>query len=253
MQMKMVFKIILLQSLFGVVLFSCNGKVKSDDKSYTFDHVRTIKLKVPEPSGLDVTYNGDGFWTVSDENSTVYRLDPDGNILRSFKVKGVDLEGITVVDKNVIAVVLERTREVVILDTLGKEIKRKKLNLSGDLNSGPEGITYDRKQKRFYIVNEKSPGLLVELDRDLNELNKRELNLARDYSGIFYEVNKDVLWILSDESKKILITDKSGNLIEQYSIIIEQAEGIALAYDNDRLFIVSDKKEELYEYRIIRN
>jgi len=253
MQMKIVFKIIILQSLFGVLLFSCNGKVKSDDKSYRFELIRTVKLKVPEPSGLDITYNRDGFWTVSDENRTVYRLDPDGNILRSFKVKGIDFEGITVVDKNVIAVVLERTREVVLLDTLGKELLRKKLNLSGDLNSGPEGITYDRKQKRFYIVNEKSPGLLVELDKDLNELNRRELNLARDYSGIFYEVNRDVLWILSDESKKILITYKSGDLIEQYSIVIEQAEGIALDYDNDRLFIVSDKKEELYEYRIIRN
>ncbi len=251
--MKIVFKTIITHSLLVTLFFSCDGKIKSDETIYTFEPVRTVKLQVPEPSGLDITYKGDGFWTVSDENSTVYRLDRDGNILRSFKVKGVDLEGITVIDENIIAVVLERTREVVLLDTLGKELKRKKLNLSGDLNSGPEGITYDRKQKRFYIVNEKSPGLLIEFDKDLNELNRTELKLAKDYSGIFYEKNNDVLWILSDESKIILITDKSGNLIEQYNTTIDQAEGITLDYKNDRLFIVSDRKEELYEYKIIRN
>lgn len=251
--MKIIFKNIIFQFVLIVLFFSCSVKEKSGEKSYTFESVRTVKLKVPEPSGLDIAYNKYGFWTVSDENSTVYRLDPDGNILRSFKVKGVDLEGIATVGENVIAVVLERTREVVLLDTLGKEIKRKKLNLKGDLNSGPEGITYDDINKWFYIVNEKSPGLLIELDENLNELSRTELKLARDYSGIFYERINDVLWILSDESKKILITDKSGNLIEQYNTTIDQAEGITVDYENGRLFIVSDRKEEFYEYRIIRN
>jgi uncharacterized protein YjiK len=241
------------QSILILVLVSCGKNDLPDNKDYKFEIVRIIKLNVPEPSGLDLTFNKDGFWTVSDENSTVYRLDKEGNILRSFKVKGVDLEGITVVNEKTIAVLLERTREVVLTDTLGKEMKRKKLDLKGDLNSGPEGITYDAVNEKFYIVNEKSPGMLIELDKNLNEFSRTELKLAKDYSGIFYEKNNNVLWILSDESKKILITDKSGNLIEQYNTTIDQAEGITLDYENDRLFMVSDRKEELYEYRIIRN
>lgn len=239
-------------SLILILLNSCQERNLPESNKIKFESVRTIKLQVLEPSGLDLTFNKKGFWTVSDENSTVYRLDMDGNILRSFKVKGIDLEGIATVKENTIAVVLERSREIVLLDTLGKEIKRGKLALKGELNSGMEGITYDGENQKFYVVNEKSPGLLIELDLDLKELNRTELTLAKDYSGIFYEKNEDVLWILSDESQKIMITDKSGNLIEEYKTKIVQAEGITLDYENNRCYIVSDNKEELYEYKIIR-
>lgn len=241
--------------LFGLLstLFqSCAERKLPEDKNYIFKLVRIVKLTVPEPSGLDLTFNKDGFWTVSDDNSTVYRLDKQGNVLRSFRVRGVDLEGIAVLDENTIAVVLERNREVILLDTLGNEIKRKKLDLKGELNSGLEGITYDNVNHKFYLVNEKSAGLLIELDKNLNEIKRIELPFAKDYSGICYEKEKDVLWILSDESQKILITDKTGNLLEEYNTTIEQAEGIALDYDNDLLYIVSDIKEELYEYSINR-
>ncbi|MFO7525001.1 MAG: SdiA-regulated domain-containing protein [Ignavibacteriaceae bacterium] len=244
-----------LNFLVGLILIlfnSCQERKLPDSSKIKFESVRTNKLQLPEPSGLDLTFDKKGFWTVSDENSTVYRLDMDGNILRSFKVKGIDLEGITIVNENTIAVVLERSREIVLLDTLGKEIKRRKLDLPGELNSGIEGITYDSVNKKFYIVNEKSPGLLIELDSELNELNRTELKLAKDYSGIFYENHEDVLWILSDESQKIMITDKSGKLIEEYNTKIVQAEGITLDYENNRCYIVSDNKEELYEYKILR-
>lgn len=232
---------------------SCKESESTENRKLGFESVRTIKLNLPDPSGIDLSFNNDGFWTVSDKNSTVYRLDKDGNTLRSFKVKGDDLEGITVVNKNKIAVVLERSREIILLDTLGKELTRRKLNLKGDLNSGLEGITFDSINKRFFVLNEKSPGLLIELDEHLNEIKRTALNLAKDYSGIFYEEKENVLWIISDESQRILITDVSGNLIEEYKTKIIQAEGITLDYENSKLYIVSDVNRELYEYKIIRS
>ena len=102
-------------------------------------------------------YDEKGFWIVSDENSKVYLIDSWGKEIKSFKVNGNDLEGITVVDDSTLAVVLERSREVVILDTSGKELKRTSLDLEGELNSGLEGITYDPKEKKFYLLNEKKP------------------------------------------------------------------------------------------------
>lgn len=84
---------------------------------------------------------------MSDQNSKVYLIDSWGREVKSFKVDGEDLEGITVIDERTLAVVLEKTREVVILDTSGLELKRRKLNLKGELNSGLEGITYDPKEK----------------------------------------------------------------------------------------------------------
>ncbi|MCK7519097.1 MAG: SdiA-regulated domain-containing protein [Ignavibacteriales bacterium] len=97
------------------------------------------KIPVTEPSGLDLTFDEKGFWIVSDQNSKVYLIDSWGRVVKSFKVDGEDLEGITVIDDSTLAVVLERTREVVILDTSGLELKRRKLNLKGELNSWPGG------------------------------------------------------------------------------------------------------------------
>ncbi len=61
------------------------------------------KLPVPEPSGLDLTFDETGFWIVSDENSKVYLIDSWGRIVKSLNVNGQDLEGITVVDDSTLA------------------------------------------------------------------------------------------------------------------------------------------------------
>ena len=46
----------------------------------------TIELSVPEPSGLFFEKETKTFWTVSDENSTVYNLAMEGKVLKNFKV-----------------------------------------------------------------------------------------------------------------------------------------------------------------------
>lgn len=102
-------------------------------------------INVPEPSGLALSYDGRYLWTVGDSDSKVHKLDLNGNVITSFKVNGEDLEGITVIDSINLAVILERTREIVVLDTSGKEIKRKKFDLKGKLNEGLEGICLNIK------------------------------------------------------------------------------------------------------------
>ncbi|MBE0570325.1 MAG: SdiA-regulated domain-containing protein, partial [Ignavibacteriaceae bacterium] len=82
----------------------------------------------------------------------VYLIDSWGRVVISFKINGEDLEGITVIDDSTLAVVLERTREVVILDTSGLELKRAKLDLEGELNNGLEGISYDPEEKKNLCI-----------------------------------------------------------------------------------------------------
>jgi uncharacterized protein YjiK len=123
--------------LFAVLqAFSCNNKKEETLKTLTFSVAEEIM--VPEPSGIDISYDEKGFWVVSDQNSKVYLIDSWGKEIKNFKVYGEGLEGITVIDDSSLAVVLERTREVVILDTSGKELKRAALELEGELNSGLE-------------------------------------------------------------------------------------------------------------------
>jgi uncharacterized protein YjiK len=159
-----------LSILIFAAFFTFCGKDKNEETVKTLSFSIAEKLPVPEPSGLDLTFDETGFWIVSDENSKVYLIDSWGRMVKSFNVDGKDLEGITVIDDSTLAVVLERTREVVILDTSGIKINRTALDLKGELNSGLEGITSDPKEKKFYVLNEKKPRLLLTLDENLREL-----------------------------------------------------------------------------------
>ena len=232
------------------MLFSFCSKSNTEKSVKTLSFSVAEKIPVPEPSGLDLAFDETGFWSVSDQNSNVYLIDSWGKVVKSFKVNGEDLEGITVIDDSTIALVLERTREVVILDTSGLELKRAKLDLEGELNNGLEGISYDPEEKKFFVLNEKKPRLLLTLDENLNEIKRDTLNFAKDVSGIFFDAVDKNLWILSDESQRIFKTDLSGNPIEEFKIKITQPEGITLNNARTKLFVVSDKTENLYVFNL---
>ena len=230
------------------VFITISCKNQDDDSVKTLKFTISEEIPVPEPSDLDLSYDEKAFWVVSDQNSKVYLIDSWGKEIKSFKVDGEDLEGITVINDSTLAVVLERTREVVVLDTSGKELKRAALNLKGELNSGLEGITYDPKGKKFYLVNEKNPRLLLILNANLVEIDRDTLNFAKDFSGIFYDDTDNTLWILSDESQRIFKTDLSGKVIEEFKIKVTQPEGINLNKSRTKLYIVSDFTGNLYVF-----
>ena len=236
--------------LLVLAVFSGCIKEKEEMPAEKITLIGTYDIPVPEPSGLTLTYNQTGFWTVSDEDSSVYELDRYGKIIKRMQVDGFDLEGITLVNDSTLAIVLERTREVVILDTSGTELQRVKINLKGELNSGLEGITYNNEVNHYYIVNEKNPALIIELDKDLNEVKRDTIKFAADASGILYDKNNSMLWILSDEDQMITKTDLELNIIAKFKISVIQPEGITINSAGDRMYIVSDKEEKLSVYKI---
>jgi|WetSurMetagenome_2_1015567.scaffolds.fasta_scaffold44065_4 uncharacterized protein YjiK len=234
--------------LFALFSFSFCKEVKREKSPEVLTYNLSEPIPIPEPSGLDLSFNENGFWVVSDQNSKVYLIDSWGKEIKSFEVNGEDLEGITVVNDSMLAIVLERTREVVILDTSGNEMKRATLNLEGGLNSGLEGITYNPERKIFYILNEKNPGLLLTLDENLIELKRDTIKFAKDFSGIFFDDKDNTLWILSDENQGIYKTDLAGKVIREFKIKVKQPEGIALNKDRTKLFLVSDVTGNLYVF-----
>lgn len=234
--------------IFLINFISCKEKEQPPKKPLTY--LRAYTISVPEPSGLDMTHDKRGFWTVSDETSTIYRLNNDGNVVQSIKVDGFDLEAITLIDDTVLAILLERTRELVLLDTSGTELKRIKLDLKGELNSGPEGIAFNPENRHFYILNEKKPSLFVELDEEFKIIKKDTLKFSKDVSGLYFDVAKQILWMLSDENQLVIKMDLNGKLLEKINITIPQPEGITLSEDGKRLFIVSDNKETLYVFAV---
>jgi uncharacterized protein YjiK len=223
-------------------------KYKSQPNPNKLEYSTVREIPVVGPSGLDLTFEEDGFWVVSDETKTAYKLNSFGIVVKKIEMDGKDLEGITVVDERRLAVVLEETQEVIIVDTAGVELKREKLDVKSKENSGLEGITYDPKQKRFYILNEKKPCLLITLDENLNLLSTVTLDFAKDVSGIYFDERDSILWIVSDESRLIVKADLKGNPIEKMEIPVVQAEGITLEKSGEKLYVISDDRAALYVF-----
>lgn len=230
---------------FVVILFLTGCKNDSSE-NYKPEYITKYKLTIPEPSDLAMDIDGKALWTVSDSNSTVYKISFDGTVLKSFKIEGLNLEGITQIDNNKLAVILERERTVVIIDTNGAELNRIKIKKDGEPNLGFEGITFNSANKHLYLINEKDPGLLIELDENYNVINEIELNFAEDYSGINYDSEKNGFLIISDESCLYAECDINGKMLNSFSFKFTQIEGVAVDKINKLIYLVSDPLEELY-------
>ena len=106
---------------------------------------------------------------------------------------------------------------------------------------------FNPDNQHFYLVNEKYPAMLIELDKNFDVVLEKEINFVSDLSAITYNKKTGQLWLLSDESKKVAVCDLKGNLIRKIGFDIVQAEGICLKDDN--IFIVSDPKAEIYKLK----
>ncbi|GAB4297652.1 MAG: SdiA-regulated domain-containing protein [Ignavibacteriaceae bacterium] len=232
------------------ILFnSCAKEKHSNQLKNKLELRNTYQLNIPEPSGLTLSPDRKSLFTVSDETGMVYVLSTGGKLLRSFKVHGEDLEGITFINDSTIAVVLERSREIIFCNTDGTELEKISTGLKGDLNSGLEGIAYDSSEGEFYLINEKTPALLIKADKNLKIFFTKVINYVSDLSGL--SLSEDFLWILSDESKLIAKCDKEGEVIETYKIPVQQPEGIAVNSEQDLIYIVSDFTGILYVFKFI--
>jgi uncharacterized protein YjiK len=240
---------LLVSILILITALSCSKKDEEKIKTQ-IEYLKAYDIPISEPSALDLTYKEKGFWTVSDNNSTIYKLDNWGKIVKSFKVEGIDLEGVSVLDEKTLAVVLERKREIVIVDTSGTELRRVKVDLQGELNNGLEGITYDPDNKKFFVLNEKNPCLLLTFDENLNELSRDTLSFIKDASGIHFDAKSKFLWILSDESQCVTKCDLKGIPIKKYFITIAQPEGLTIDKAGKKMYIVSDINDALYVFSL---
>jgi len=244
---KIIIPILTILLLFLVIFYyGNNDQTKIIEKSLI--PFSEIKLTVPEPSGLFFDDLTNTLWTVSDENSTVYNIDTTGNVINKILVNGKDLEGISMQSDSILVTILERERSVVFINKSGKEKNRVQLDLEGEPNKGIEGISFNSNNAHYFVINEKQPGLLLEIGIQGKIIKKNKLNLASDYSGLFYDNGNDELWIISDEEHSIYKCNTEGSLIEKYIVEIEQIEGIAIDRKNEILYLVSDPEEKLYKF-----
>ncbi|WP_233246065.1 SdiA-regulated domain-containing protein [Coraliomargarita sinensis] len=215
----------------------------STSQNITF--VAAYPLDVTEPSGLSLSKDKQSLWTVSDNDGGIYRIDLQGKSLGHFSTEHKDVEGVTTIDSEHLAFIDERARRIAIARKDGKIIREAAVPIPGSDNKGPEALSYDEDAAEFYIMQEK-PGILIKLNSDLEEMARRQLKFAQDYSSISFDSKRKRLWVLSDKSKSIHVLDRDQNLIESFSVDVDQMEGIAVDHERQLIYLISDPRSELY-------
>jgi len=207
-------------------------------------------LSISETSGLAINDSGTTLWTVTDTPGRVYQLDLVGKMIRKLNYVGEDLEGIAYDPSDrTLWVVEENRREIVHLDLKGDVLSRKQLDLRGKKNSGLEGICLEH-EGRMFVLNEKNPGLFIELNPDHSIARQNKLSFAGDYSDVASSRQANCFWILSDESRGLYLWSKRTGVIREYSLPFPKPEGVALVEASHLVYVVSDSENKLYVYRM---
>ena len=227
-----------------------SGATRAADATLKTLHlVATHPLTISEPSDLTLDETGKILWTVTNKPAKVYQLDLEGNVTKTLNYGGRDLEGIVYdAASRTLYVTEERTREIVHLSLDGDVLDRTTVDLPGKPNHGPEGITLDDRGQMF-LVNEKQPGLFLELDKE-HQISKRvPLSFAGDYSAITWDKKKGCFWIASDESQSLFLWSRTKGVLGQFPLGFAKAEGVAVDEATKTVYVVSDSENKLYVYR----
>jgi uncharacterized protein YjiK len=242
----------LLAALAGLALVGASPKTAERPRGAGLELIATHPLTVSEPSDLTIDETGKTLWTVGDKPPRVFQIGLDGATVKTLAFVGEDLEGVAY-DRSdrTLWVAEENRREVIHLDLDGKVLSRYRLELTGEKNSGLEGLCLDTAG-HLYALNEKRPGLFLELDAGRSIAARRDVDFARDYSGMAYDRKRGAFWIVSDQSQTLYLWSRKAGVLERYPLSFTKAEGVAVDEAAKRVYIVSDSENTLYVYRLTR-
>jgi uncharacterized protein YjiK len=247
---------ILLCTLSAGVVLAGSGQGEpplAPESSDSLQVVRVVALAVREPSDMCLDRDGVHWWTVSDKTGLVYKLRlSDGSVVKTLAYHGVDPEGIWQDPADgTFFVTEELTREIVHLGTTGRVLGRVTVaGLGGDANSGLEGVTSGPVTGSLFVLQEKSPARLVVADSAGHVLDRHDVSFVRDLSGVTHDPRTGQLVVVSDESRRVCWTSLAGELVRAWDIPVTKAEGVAVDTTRGRVYVVSDREERLYEFRL---
>ena len=247
-----------------------------------------------EASGLGTAKNQTSLWSISDGELTVYKMYLDGSSNESFlptpinsqsTVTDIDFEGVTYAppppgnsDDHFIYVANESAQAILpvnystqkyyaqaslagmagytTVNCVGGGKVSAELHGTGT-NAGLEGITWNGALNSFFVIQEKSPGLMIRISADLSTITGcRVLTFSgADYSDISYDPTRGLFWIVSDEAQKLYLYNwGTGNVTKTWNLGYSHAEGVAFNPGDSRLYIATDNGPSsdsyLYTYSV---
>jgi uncharacterized protein YjiK len=247
--LKQIYKIL----IFVIVLlvYSCSKDSYEPDNTLSkLELINKFEINIEEPSGLTLDTNKGILYTVSDNSNKLYKITKEGVVLQEYEINATDLEGVCIYNSDLL-LANEQKKQLIQYNTLSGSSTVYSINYSNNsLNSGIEGVAYNKTDNLIYILNEKNPGELLILNNNFIVIDSYILNFANDYSGICYSSKDNVLWITSDESSTINKCDLKGNLIKSYNINVNKCEGIALDINSGIIYVISDSESKMYLFKI---
>jgi len=258
------------------------------------DISRSFSPAFREASGLGLAKNESKLWSVSDENFTMYKMNLDGSAVTSFTpspasgvstISNTDFEGVTYAPQppgssSDYYIYLANEKDNSILPVnydsqkyhtpapLSSMHGYTSVTCEGSTNtvatefanagsSGLEGITWDPDLNSFFVIKEKSPGLILQISRDLKTISACKVLTfsGLDYSDISYDPTRKQFWIVSDEAKAVYLYDFGTNAsVFSYNLPYSNGEGVSYDPDNHRLYIATDNGKDsdsyLYTYNV---
>ena len=100
------------------------------------------------------------------------------------------------------------------------------------------------------IINEKNPYQIIALNSDFSIQKKFDINSFIDLSGLCYDSHLDQFWVVSAESQVLFRWNQSKGIIEQFDVLLKTPEGVAVDWDNNLIYVVSDSEAKLYIFKI---
>ncbi|MGE4405561.1 SdiA-regulated domain-containing protein [Pseudomonas sp.] len=220
-------------------------------------------------SGLTYDEQRDQLWAVVNNPEELLALDRDGGFIARYPLQGFeDVEGVTYLGDDLLVLTEERNQTLVIVrvpQTVGAldrdDYPSVTLNLHEAENAGFEGIGYDRKGDRLFVVKEHSPRKLYEIQglkrslagpMSLNIIDREawieDKDMASDLASVHFDERTGHLVLLSDEAKMLLELDGQGQLVSFRSLwsgfaglerSVPQAEGVTFDASGN-LYLVSE-------------
>jgi len=219
------------------------GGTKADGSSERLRTVDRYRLDIAEPSDLTIV---DGeLYVISDVHSRIYKISPKGRVKSTTDIEGSDMEALSFDNKhNKFIVGDESTGKIWRIDDDGSRGSPIELEDAEDGNSGIEGLAFD-DDGHLFVAKEKNPARIYELDGDGEVLLDTKIEFAADLSALAWNPEDGHLYALSDEEQSLYKLDHDLDIDTAWRLPIEHPEGIA--FDGDRIFVVSDSEERLYQ------
>lgn len=238
---------------------------------YTFEFIKN-STNPADLSGVAWVPDTKSFYMILNQGELIFEVDENFQLIREIETLGFsDTEDIAFVEmseagpifgileeQGVIALgVIPKDKHIIKLQDF-KRIVFENYHSIFQLwayNKGAEGLAYNADKNVFYVAKEKWPMALLVVpnpkgsntinvaatpllsEKDISRLKKE----ITDISAINYDQQNNTLYILSDESHKVIKfnLDTKNMLVHALVIEMPQAEGITL-FEKGKILVVSE-------------